>query len=98
MASSFHDLQQVESSRSSAHLASPHSIEQEVCRRLQQQPQIVVKSLVVHRTPNGVCLEGRIEASDDTVDIPRLMRGIPGLEEVIDRLVVTRISELPPRD
>jgi hypothetical protein len=69
-------------------LDAPHHMEREVHRRLQGQPGIDIKSLVVRRTPSGVCLEGRIETQDRDVDLRQLMAGIPGLSEVINHLVV----------
>ncbi|HUQ72201.1 MAG TPA: hypothetical protein VM165_21925, partial [Planctomycetaceae bacterium] len=47
-----------------------------------------IKSLVIRRTPSGVCLEGRIEVQDSSVDLRGLMAGIPGLNELINHLVV----------
>ena len=93
MASEFQDWKQVEASRSSARLALPHAVESEVHRRIQQQPNLTIKSLVVHRTPNGVCLEGRIESPDPQIDLAGLMQGIPGLEEIVNHLVITTDSE-----
>ncbi|MDX1968413.1 MAG: hypothetical protein SFV23_14650 [Planctomycetaceae bacterium] len=94
MTTAFHDHQQVEASRSSARLALPHSIECEVSHRLQQVPELEIETLVVRRTPCGVCLEGRIEVNGD-VDIPKLLRGIPGLDEVINHLVVVPADPKP---
>uniref|UniRef100_A0A7C2NZX8 BON domain-containing protein n=1 Tax=Schlesneria paludicola TaxID=360056 RepID=A0A7C2NZX8_9PLAN len=65
-----------------------HEMEREVQRRLKAQPGIEIKSLVVRRTPDGVCLEGRIETQEQDVDLRGLMAGIPGLNEVINHLVV----------
>lgn len=69
-------------------LDAPHDMEREVHRRLQGEPGIAIKSLVVRRTPSGVCLEGRIETQDRDVDLRRLMADIPGLREVINHIVI----------
>jgi hypothetical protein len=69
-------------------LDAPHSMEREVHRRLQGEPGLDIKSLVVRRTPAGICLEGRIETQDRDVDLRRLMADIPGLGEVINHLVI----------
>ncbi len=94
MTTAFNDHAQVEASRSSARLALPHSIECEVSHRLQQVPEVEIKSLVVHRTPGGVCLEGRLEV-DGELNIAKLLQGIPGLDEVINHLVITRPESQP---
>ena len=78
----------VEAVRPIADLDAPHSLEREVHRRLQTHPGLEIKSLVVRRTPSGVCLEGRIEMQDGNVDLRRLMTGVPGLNELINHLVV----------
>ncbi|MDZ4686922.1 MAG: hypothetical protein SH850_17750 [Planctomycetaceae bacterium] len=77
-----------ETARPVPNLDAPHSLEREVHRRLQAQPGLEIKSLVVRRTPNGVCLEGRIEMPDGNVDLRQLMIGVPGLNELINHLVV----------
>jgi hypothetical protein len=69
-------------------LDAAHNLEREVHRRLQAEPGIDIKSLVVRRIPAGVCLEGRIETQDRDVDLRRLMAGIPGLNEIVNHLVV----------
>ncbi len=92
MATAFNDSAQVEASRSNARLAKPHEIEVEVNRRLQQIPQINIKSLVVRRIPNGVCVEGRIEVGEDQVDLSDWMRDIPGLDEFVNHLVISHVK------
>lgn len=89
MTTAFHDHSQVEACRCSARLSSPHEIEYEVNRRLQQHPEVTIKSLIVRRTPAGVCLEGRIETTADDLNLGDLMRGIPGLDEIINHLVIS---------
>jgi osmotically-inducible protein OsmY len=89
MTTAFNDHFQVEASRSSAGLTHPHDIECEVSRRLNQHPELKIKSLIVRRTPGGVCLEGRIETSREDINFADLMRDIPGLEEVINHLVIS---------
>lgn len=69
-------------------LDAAHHLEREVHRRLQAELGIDIKSLVVRRIPAGVCLEGRIETQDRDVDLRRLMAGIPGLNEIVNHLVV----------
>lgn len=71
---------------------NPHEVEFEVQRRLQQHPHITIHSLVVRRLPAGVCLEGRIEVSQDGLNLRELLRGIPGLVECVDHLVVSQTN------
>ena len=68
----------------------PHHIEQEVQRRLLAEPELRFSSLVIRRTPNGVCLEGVLEAEDDTPDVCALVRKVAGVDEVLNHLVVRR--------
>lgn len=99
MTTSFHDYSQVESARSQASQTNPHAMEFEVTRRLRQLPDLDIKSLVVRRTPSGVCLEGRVETSAvEEIDLPGLMRGIPGLHEVINHLVISHLVPRPEID
>ena len=88
MTSAFSKFSQVEAARSTACLAAPHFMESEVSRRIQQHPQLSVQSLTVHRIPNGVCLEGRIISTSATLNLQEIVRGIPGLEEVVNHLIV----------
>lgn len=92
MTTQFTHQQEVESSRSSARLVPPHSIEHEVHTRLTQHPGLVVRSLVVRRIPNGVCLEGRVEVADEAFDLARLIRDIPGMDEFVNHLVINSVS------
>jgi hypothetical protein len=83
-------------------LDAPHALEREVHRRLQSQPGLDIKSLVVRRLPNGVCLEGRIEAENDAVDLRRLMSGLAGVDELVNHIVICSPSTCrevspPPR-
>jgi hypothetical protein len=36
----------------------PHDVERQIQRQLLSHPELKFTSLCVHRTPNGVCLEG----------------------------------------
>jgi len=72
-----------------------HQLEQEVRRRLMAEPSLNFNSLVVRRVRNGLCLEGVLETSDDAPDVSRLVRGISGVSQVLDHLVIHRRHELP---
>jgi hypothetical protein len=66
----------------------PHRIESEVRRRLIAHPDLHFKVLVVRRVPNGVCLEGVLDAADGAPDVNEIARQVAGVECVINRLMV----------
>jgi hypothetical protein len=57
-----------------------------VHRRLVAHPGIRLQSLVVRRTPAGVCLEGRAELEPD-FDLNAVLTDIDGVDEVINHLM-----------
>ena len=77
--------------------AGPHGIEKDVQRELLAEPRLHFSSLVIHRVQNGVCLEGVVEADDGSPDVSRLAKRVVGVEQVINRLVMTRVRQLPPK-
>lgn len=66
---------------------SPHAVEREVHRRLSSHPGLRLQSLVVHKTPAGVCLEGRAELLGQELDLADILKDIDGVNEVINRLL-----------
>jgi osmotically-inducible protein OsmY len=73
-----------------------HRIEQQVQQELLSQPALHFSSLVVRRIDKGVCLQGMVETEADPVpDVCRIARQVAGVEQVLNRLVVTRRGELP---
>jgi hypothetical protein len=73
-------------SDSSLRLA-PHAVEREVHRRLSSHPGIRLQSLVVRKTPVGVCLEGRAELLEPDLDLCAVLTDIEGVGEVINHLM-----------
>lgn len=71
---------------SSLHLM-PHAVEREVHRRLSAHPGIRLQSLVVRKTPVGVCLEGRAEMLEPELDLNAMLTDIEGVGEVINHLM-----------
>lgn len=65
-----------------------HRVECAVQKELLSHPSLHFTSLVVRRTPNGVCLEGMLEAGADSPDPCHLARSVAGVSEVINRLMV----------
>jgi hypothetical protein len=74
-------------SDSSLLLGAPHSVEREVHRRLSTHPGVRLQSLVVHKTPAGVCLEGRVELLEPAFDVQAMLSDIDGVDEVINHLM-----------
>jgi osmotically-inducible protein OsmY len=74
---------------------TPHRVEQEVQRELLAQPTLRFASLVVRRIDNGVCLQGVVEADEEHPDVCRIAQRIAGVQNVLNRLVVTPRRELP---
>jgi len=73
---------------------SPHGIECDVQRRLASLPGIQILSLTVHRLGNGVCLEGTLETDRPVPDLQNVLQEIPGIDHVVDRLIVRQVDRL----
>ncbi|MEZ6047693.1 MAG: hypothetical protein R3C11_19360 [Planctomycetaceae bacterium] len=72
-----------------AHLA--HSIEREVHHALLTTPGLKIHSLVIHRIPDGICLDGTIEL-EQPLDNPcelitALIQKEVGVNRVVNRMV-----------
>jgi len=65
-----------------------HRIEQDVQKTLLSHPNLRFSSLVVHRTNEGVCLEGVLESDENAPDVCRLALTVTGVKEVLNHLVV----------
>ncbi len=71
-------------------LAGNHRIEREVQRELLSEPRLKFSSLVIRRmNNNGVCLQGVLEADDESPDVCSLAQRVSGVEQVLNHLVVT---------
>ena len=71
----------------------PHSLERQVQRKLLAHPRLRFSSLVVRRTPSGICLEG-VMTSTDGSDICALARQVEGVQQVLNHIMVHG-TELP---
>lgn len=65
-----------------------HHVENTVRNMLLRIPHVTFSNLVIHRVPEGVCLEGRMHADAETPDICLLLRGVEGIDRVVNRLSV----------
>jgi osmotically-inducible protein OsmY len=75
----------------------PHRVEKEVQHHLLSHPHLNFSSLVIHRIDRGVCLEGVLEADEETPDVECLVQEISGVDEVINHLVVRRRQRVPAK-
>jgi hypothetical protein len=66
---------------------TPHAVEREVHRRLSTHPGIRLQSLVVRKTPVGVCLEGRAEVLEPDLDLRAVLTDIEGVGEITNHLM-----------
>ena len=65
----------------------PHDLECLIQRTLQARPGLRFANLKVHQCPQGICLEGLLEANDDGVDLVELVNEIAGVQ-VINHVVM----------
>lgn len=82
---------------SSLQLSSPHSLECEIKHALAVDTDVNLSSFVVHRTKNGVCLEGVLEFDGECPDICKRIQAIAGVDEIINHLLVKPRAPLPPK-
>lgn len=73
----------------------PHRIEQEVQRELLAEPQFRFASLVVRRINDGVCLQGVLETDDNSPDVCSVAQRVAGVQQVLNRLLITPRHDLP---
>lgn len=64
-----------------------HPLEYEVTRKLRAHPAVKISSLVVRRTPDGVCLQGVLETDAEAVEFQQLLHEIEGMANVVNQLV-----------
>lgn len=82
---------------SSLQLDAPHSLEHKIQNALAIDSDVCLNSLVIHRTKNGVCIEGVIEFDGECPDICNRIKALTGVEEVINHLMPKRRMPLPPK-
>jgi hypothetical protein len=68
--------------------SGPHDLECLIQRALQAQPGLRFARLTVHHCPQGVCLEGLLDANEDGIDLVELVNQIAGVQAI--NHVVTR--------
>ena len=65
-----------------------HSLEARIRHDLMAVPELRFSSLVVHRIPDGVCLEGVVSTAAEESELCQLVRGVAGVNAVLNHLVV----------
>ncbi|NQV23960.1 MAG: BON domain-containing protein [Rhodopirellula sp.] len=63
-------------------------LEHVVWQKLMSHPEVRISSLSIYQVEGGICLEGFLESSDGLPDIERLVRGVAGVENILNRLVL----------
>ncbi|MBD3676629.1 MAG: BON domain-containing protein [Planctomycetaceae bacterium] len=84
---------------SDSHFSLPHTTELDVRRLLLTQMNCHFHSLVVHRTRDGICLQGVVDGEpSDGEEICRIAATVSGVKSVINRLTFQHcVSEIPPK-
>ena len=80
-----------------APLAQGHSFEARVRHDLMARPELAFSSLVVHRIPDGICVEGVVTSTTEGVDVNQMVREVAGVNSVLNHLVMCPLSALQPR-
>lgn len=65
-----------------------HSLETRVRHELMAHPEMEFSTLVVHRIPDGLCLEGVVSTTADRDGFCQLVKEVAGVNSVINQLVM----------
>jgi hypothetical protein len=74
-----------------------HSYEARIRHDLMAVPELEFSSLVVHRIPDGICLEGVVSTTSDDVDVCQRVREVAGVNAVLNHLVMRPQTGAKPR-
>jgi hypothetical protein len=70
-------------------LLGQHEVEQSIWRELQSAPGVHFSSLTVRRVRDGVCLQGVMEADEDSsCDVCDIVKRVAHVENVLNQLLV----------
>lgn len=67
-----------------------HRMEHRLHHHLTNHPEYEFSDLVIHRIPNGVCLEGRLHVRPGAPDLDAEISHVLGRCQVVNRIVVFR--------
>lgn len=77
---------------------APHEIERVIVLRLQSHPTLHFSRLNVHQCArDSVCLEGILECNEDDIDLCELVRGIHGINVVLNHVLTVNPSSVPKK-
>lgn len=88
------DSMVLDAPREDRHDLEPHQLERAVLHELLSQTEVVFSSLVVRRTPAGVCLQGVMECESTGIDVCSIVRRISGVDQVLSQLVMHSPAKL----
>jgi hypothetical protein len=74
-----------------------HSFEARIRHDLMARPELEFSSLVVHRIPDGICLEGVVTTTTEGADLCQMVREVAGVNAVINHLVMCPQTALQPK-
>jgi hypothetical protein len=74
-----------------------HSFEARIRHDLMAHPELKFSSLVVHRIPDGICLEGVVSTTTEGVDVCQMVREVAGVNEVLNHLVLRPLGSPQPQ-
>lgn len=75
----------------------PHEVERAIMYRLKNHPALRFTSLNVHQCGRDcVCLEGFLESNQQDIDLCEVVRGIHGINLVMNRVVTMYPPKTPP--
>ncbi len=75
-----------------------HDVERAVIQRLQTHPSLRFTRLQVHQCAHdSVCIDGFLESNEDEIDLGDLVRGIHGIRNVVNRVLMARPSQPIPK-
>jgi hypothetical protein len=77
---------------------APHEVERVLTQRLQAHPSLRFTRLSVHQcSHDSVCLEGFMESNDDNIDLCDVIRGIHGINSIVNRVIIAHPERPVPR-
>lgn len=76
---------------------SGHSFEARIRHDLMALRELQFSSLVVHRIPDGICLEGVVSTTSDDVDVCQMVKEVAGVNAVLNHLVMRPQTGAKPR-
>lgn len=68
-----------------------HTVERDVQHKLLVDSEFHISSLVVHRVPDGICLQGtlwQIDEKDNLQEVSRSAKCVQGVQQVLNHLVL----------